>query len=51
MKKGKTMGGVGCGRHIKSWVKLGHGEFMELLESQPDTCRIKVSGIEERGLG
>lgn len=50
VKRGKTTGGVGWGRHIESWVKLGPVKFVELLESQPDTCRIKVSGVEGRGL-
>lgn len=51
MKKGKTMGGMGCGCHIKIWVKLRHVKFVEVLENQPDTWRIKMSGVEGRGLG
>lgn len=51
VKNGKTTGGAGCGHLTKGWGELGPGKFVELLEGQPDTCRVRLSALGGRGLG
>ena len=35
----------------KGWGELGPGKFVELLEGQPGTCRVRLSALGGRGLG
>lgn len=46
-ERGDCGAGAGRGRRVPSWVKLGHGKFVELLETSRDTCRVR--GLELRG--